>query len=160
MCQTTTSNLFKQWIVASLPHRETLLISADVYFRKTLYSSKDVYSDWVWGVCICVYVCVHASAHEYVCLGSIECLQSKGLVSDPRPFLRQDQAHPTSHHTWTDTTFPQDRLNFLKHPFDNKLTHNCNSRDQGWSPLHLLLEDHPGKRVVPEWLRCSLACSQ
>lgn len=47
VCQTTTSNLFKQRIVDSFPHTESLLISVDLYFKKTLYSSKDVYSDWV-----------------------------------------------------------------------------------------------------------------
>ena len=68
VCQTTTSNLFKQRIVASLPHTESLLISADHYFKKTLYSSKAVYSDWVRGVCVYERVCAREPTHGYVCV--------------------------------------------------------------------------------------------
>lgn len=57
---------------------------------------------------MCVCACVQEAIHGYVYV--IESLQSEGLVSDPRPFLRQDQAHPTSHHTRTTTTFSQERL--------------------------------------------------
>lgn len=151
MCQTTTSNLFKQRIVASLPHRQSLLISADIHFKKTLYSSKDVYSEWVGGVHICVCACTRTGV--CVCLSSIECLQSEGLVSDFRPFLRQDQAHPTSHHTWTQTTFPQDRANFLKHPCDCVLTRSHNNRNQFKSPS-LTAGKSARLSAVPAWLRC------
>lgn len=45
---------------------ESLLIPADVFFRKALYSSKYVYSGWIRGVCI--HVCVYAGTRLCVCV--------------------------------------------------------------------------------------------
>lgn len=94
MCQTTTSNLFKQWISASLPHGEPLLISADVYFRKTLYSSKDVYSDWVRGVCVC------ACTRTQLCVSRFNRISTKWGISEwfrTIPEARPGPSHVKSH---------------------------------------------------------------
>lgn len=79
---------------------ESLLIPTDVVFRKTLYSSKDVDSGWIRGVCIHICVCEQGNVSGSVYV--VECLQSEGLVSDSIPFLRQDGTHPTSDQTWQD----------------------------------------------------------
>ena len=135
VCQTTTSNLFKQRVVASLPHTESLLISVDHYFKKTLYSSKAVYSDRVRGLCAFMSVCVHVNPHTgmcvCVCLSSIECLQSEGLGAwfQTIPEARLGPSHPTSH--LDRDYFPSGSANFLMHPFGCMLTHNQNNKNQG-----------------------------
>lgn len=70
------------------------------FFRKTLYSSKDVDSGWIRGVCI--HMCVCEQGHVSGDMDVVECLQSEGLASDPIPFLRQDGTYPTSDQTWWD----------------------------------------------------------
>lgn len=74
------------------------------FFRKTLYSSKDVDSGWIRGVCAftCVCVCVCEPGHVSGDMDVVESLQSEGLASDPKPFLRQDGTYPTSDQTWWD----------------------------------------------------------
>jgi len=102
----------------------------------------------------CIYVC--ASTRTWVCvsLGSIECLQSEGLVSDSRPFLRQDQAHSTSHHTWTKTTFPQ---NWLTSSIVHSVVILTHIRVCSEVPF-TVSEKFIWHRAVPAWLWSPLSC--